>query len=133
MPTDQAADSTATRVWGDVTDRLEAFARAWQAGPPELAAFVPQGPPAVRQLTLVELIKYDLDQRLQRGLSRSLTDYFADFPELAQGGPPCDLLYEDFHLRKRAGETVRPSDYYQQFPERARELARLLGGTASTR
>src|SRR5690348_3377558 len=60
MPTDQAAAPTTTRVWQAVTDRLEAFARAWQAGPPELAGFVPPGPPAVRQLTLVELIKYDL-------------------------------------------------------------------------
>src|SRR5205085_10579734 len=37
------------------------------------------------------------------------------------------------HLRKRVGETVWASDYYQRFPERAVELARLLGGTASTR
>jgi serine/threonine protein kinase len=133
MPTDQAAEPTASRVWGAVTDRLDAFARAWQTGPPDLAPFVPADPPAIRQLTLVELIKYDIDQRLQRGLSRPLQDYFAAFPELVRAGPPCDLLYEDFHLRKRAGETVRPSDYYQQFPERARELARLLGGTASTR
>jgi eukaryotic-like serine/threonine-protein kinase len=133
MPTDLANEPTASRVWGVVTDRLEAFARAWQDGPPDLAPHVPPGPPVVRQLTLVELIKYDLEQRLQRGLPRTLEDYFAAFPELVAGGPPCDLLYEDFHLRKRVGETVSPSDYYQRFPQRAAELARLLGGTASTR
>ena len=133
MPTDLVAEPTASRVWDTVADRLDAFARAWHDGPPDPADFVPAGPPVVRKLTLVELIKYDLDQRLQRGQPRPLEDYFAAFPELVRGGPPCDLLYEDFHLRKRAGETIRPSDYYQRFPERAVELARLLGGTATTR
>src|SRR5215212_9298402 len=101
MATDLAHEPTASRVWGAVTDRLEALARAWEAGPPDLADFLPPGPAVVRQLTLVELIKYDLEQRLQRGLNKPLEDYVADFPELAAGGPPCDLLYEDFHLRKR--------------------------------
>src|SRR5262245_2286411 len=133
MPTDQANEPTASRVWAAVADRLAAVARAWEAGPPELAAFVPNGAKVIRHLTLVELIKYDLEQRLQRGLNKLLEHYFADFPELVAGGPPCDLLYEDYHLRKRLGETVRPTDYYQRFPERAAELARLLGGTASTR
>ena len=134
MTTSEVRDRpTATRVWAAVTDRLEAFARAWEAGPPDLAAFLPADPPAVRRLTLVELIKYDLEQRLQRGQANQLEQYFAAFPELGDGGPPCDLLYEDFHLRKRVGETVSPSDYYQRFPSRAAELARLLGGTASTR
>jgi eukaryotic-like serine/threonine-protein kinase len=133
MPSDLAAEPTASRVWDAVADRLEAFARAWETGPPALHDFVPADPRVIRQLTLVELIKYDLEQRLQRGLPRLLEAYFVDFPELVGNGPPCDLLYEDFHLRKRAGETVRPSDYYQRFPERAVELERLLGGTASTR
>jgi serine/threonine protein kinase len=133
MPSDVLPEPSATRVWAAVTGRLEAFARAWESGPPDLADFLPAGPPNVRRLTLVELIKFDVDQRLQRGLDRRLEEYFAAFPELVAGGPPCDLLYEDFHLRKRAGETVSPSQYYQRFPERAAELARLLGGTASTR
>jgi serine/threonine protein kinase len=133
MPSDVLPEPSATRVWAAVTDRLEAFARAWENGPPDLADFLSAGPPNVRRLTLVELVKLDLEQRLQRGLDRPLEDYFAAFPELTEGGPPCDLLYEDYHLRKRAGETVSPSQYYQRFPQRAAELARLLGGTASTR
>ena len=133
MPSDLAPDlaSNATRLWAAVSDHLEAFARAWEQGPPDLAAFAPAGPPAVRRLTLTELIKFDIEQRIQRHLARPLEDYFRDFPELAADGPPCDLLYEDFHLRKQAGETVWAADYFRRFPDRASELHRLIGGTAS--
>jgi serine/threonine protein kinase len=125
----------ATRVWAAVSDHLEAFARAWDAGrPPEPGEFLPADPPEVRRLVLVELVKLDLDYRLQRGIPRPLEDYLAAFPELdAGGGPPCDLLYEDFHLRRQAGRDPNPIDYYHRFPARAAELARLLGGTCPAR
>src|SRR5436853_164518 len=43
---------------------------------------------------------------------------------------PCDAPYDDFHLRRQNGQEVDADDYYRRFPERARELAKLLGGTA---
>jgi hypothetical protein len=124
-----------TRIWDAVGRHLEAFAQAWEAGGlPELAGFLPADPPGVRRLALVELVKLDLDNRLQRGLARPLEDYLAEFPELAAGGgPPCDLLYEDYHLRRQAGCGAEPADYFRRFPGRAEELARLLGGTAPAR
>jgi serine/threonine protein kinase len=131
----QAGPDPATRVWSVVSDHLEAFARAWESGgAPEVGGFLPADPPEVRRLVLVELIKLDLDHRLQRGLPRPVEDYVATFPELdAGGGPPCDLLYEDFHLRRQAGRDPNPIDYYRRFPARAAELARLLGGTCPAR
>jgi serine/threonine protein kinase len=130
-----ATPAAGTEVWAAVGDHLEAFARAWEAGgsPPDVAAFLPSDPPAVRRLVLVELVKLDLEHRLQRGQDRPLEDYLRSLPELADPGPPADLLYEDYHLRKRAGQAVEPKDYFNRFPARADELARLLGGTASTR
>ncbi|HKB06148.1 MAG TPA: serine/threonine-protein kinase [Gemmataceae bacterium] len=124
-----------TRVWVRVSEHLEAFARAWDsaADPPDPAAFLPADMPEARRLALIEIIKLDLDYRLQRGLSRPLEDYLRAFPELAEGGLPCDLLYEDFHLRRQAGEAVTPSEYYRRFPAAANDLARLLGGTATAR
>src|SRR5438132_11479032 len=118
MPTTASTDpAAASRVWAEVGDRLQAFDRAWEAGgPPDPAAFLPPGPPDVRRLVLVELVKLDLDRRLARGTDRPLEDYLRDFPELAAGGPPSDLLYEDFHLRRRAGLPVDPEDYYRRFP-----------------
>lgn len=134
-PTRPASPTGTTQVWAAVADRLEAFARAWGEGgpPPDPAAFLPPGPPEVRLLLLVELIKLDLDTRLQRGLDRPLEDYVRRFPELAATGPPADLLYEDYHLRRRAGRPADPHDYFGRFPDRADELARLLGGTAPAR
>jgi serine/threonine protein kinase len=134
MPSDSARVEATTRVWAVVGARLEEFARAWEAGdPPDPARFLPDGPPAVRRLTLVELVKLDIDYRLARGLARAVEDYVAAFPELAADGPPCDLLYEDYQLRQRAGLAARPEDYFRRFPGRAAELARLLGGTDPAR
>src|SRR5262245_27392276 len=127
MPPDPAPAELTTRAWEVVGARLEEFARAWDADdPPDLGRFLPPGPPALRRLTLVELVKLDIDYRLARGLARSVEEYVGEFPELAEAGPPCDLLYEDYQLRHRAGQDVRPDDYYRRFPGRAAELARLV-------
>ena len=123
-------DPTAS-AWAEVSDRLEAFARAWEDGPepPDAAAFVPAGPAGVRRLVLAEVVKFDLDCRIRRGNPRPVEAYVAAFPELAEGGgPPCDVLYEDYHLRRQAGHAADPADYFRRFPGRAAELDRLLGG-----
>ncbi|MDB5307605.1 MAG: prkC 24 [Gemmataceae bacterium] len=126
---------TATRVWALVGEHLDAFARAWEAAgpPPDPAGFLPADPPQLRRLVLVELIKLDLDNRVQRGLDHPLEEYLSAFPELADPAPPADLLYEDYHLRRQAGRPVDPGDYFRRFPARAADLARLLGGTVSSR
>jgi serine/threonine protein kinase len=118
-----------------VGEWLEGFARAWGAAgdPPGLAAFLPAGPPEVRRLTLVELVKLDIESRLPRGSDRPLEDYLREYPELGPAGPPADLLYEDFHLRHRAGRAPDPGDYFRRFPGRAAELGRLLGGAGAAR
>ena len=38
---------------------------------------------------------------------------------------PCDIIYEEYHIR-RCSEAILPGEYYQRFPDRAAELARLL-------
>ncbi|HEV3383806.1 MAG TPA: serine/threonine-protein kinase, partial [Gemmata sp.] len=120
------------QVWDAIEERLQAFANAWEStdAPPNLAPFLPTVPNQVRSIVLVELIKFDLDARLQRGLDRCLEDYACEFPELTL---PADLLYEDYQLRRQAGQMLDPQDYYRRFPERAEELARLLGVTAAAR
>ena len=131
-PSELSIDAAAS-VWDALGDKLEAFAAAWDSGtPPEVLAFVPASPPAARRLVLVELLKFDLDQRLQRGLDRPLEEYLAAFPELA-ADPPCDLIYEDYQLRRAAGRPADTDDYFRRFPNQAGELARLLGGSATRR
>jgi len=119
----------AGRTWNELTGRVEAFVAAWEAGgeEPRLAELLPEGPPALRQLVLVELIKVDLDYRWSRPQGpRRVEAYLEDFPELAAAGVPADLLYEEFHIRKRSGEAVSPQDLMARFPGQAAELARLF-------
>ncbi|MFO0807380.1 MAG: serine/threonine-protein kinase [Gemmataceae bacterium] len=113
--------------WGVLAEHLDALIVAWDLGEPRLADFIPQGPPALRRLVLIELIKVDLEQRISRGVSvRQIESYVNEFRELA-ADIPCDLIYEEFHTRKRAGQRVSMGEYAARFPHKARELARLLG------
>jgi eukaryotic-like serine/threonine-protein kinase len=108
---------------------LDAFVGAWEeaTAPPEIGPFLPEGG-EIRRLTLVELIKVDLEYRwLNRGCPKRLTEYLAEHPELAQGRVPCDLIYEEFHIRKQAGQSVSPEEYLQAFPDQAAEIASILG------
>jgi serine/threonine protein kinase len=121
------------RHWELLTERLEAFVSAWDAAaqPPALADYLPDSPPALRRLVLVELVKVDLDYRWQRKMARPVEEYGRDYPELAAGGMPCDLIYEEYHIRKRAGEEVQPGDYLARFPAQADALGRLFGLAAA--
>lgn len=121
-------DETA-RVWSVLEGYVEQFLHAWESGaaPPEIAQHLPDGPAAVRRMTLIELIKVDLEARRQPGRERRpLEHYFADFPELASQIPP-DLVYEEYHIRKQAGDEVGLPECLARFPQIARELERLFG------
>src|SRR5262245_11970186 len=120
-------------TWDLLAERVDALITAWESGaPPDLGSFLPDAAPAVRRLILIELIKADLEQRVSRQQPlKRVEDFAAEFPELSQGGVPCDLLYEEFHLRKRLGEAVELSEYRRRFPQQAQELARLLGAQST--
>lgn len=121
-------DETA-RVWSVLEEHVGRFLAAWegQPQPPQIAQHLPEHPEAVRRMALVELIKVDLEARRQPGRQPlPLERYLADFPELAADVPP-DLVYEEFHIRKQAGEAVDPAGCLARFPQIARELERLFG------
>jgi serine/threonine protein kinase len=124
------ADS-ATQAWDLISQRADALIARWEenAAPPPLAEFLPEGPQALRHLTLVELIKVDLEYRWQEySFPRTLAEYLEEFPELATGaGVPAHLIYEEFHIRKQAGDEVDVQVYLEMFPQQADELGRLLG------
>lgn len=121
----------ATQAWDLLSQRVDAFITRWEAEqkPPPLAEFLPSEPPVLRRLALVELIKVDLEYRWQEyHLPRTLAEYLAEFPELAAGGGvPCDLIYEEFHIRKQAGQPIDAQRYLEQFPQQAAELGKMLG------
>lgn len=117
-------------AWEALAERLEAFCEQWDRGdePPDIAQFLPSGPRSLRRMTLVELAKYDLERRWQQGDRRRIDAYLAQLPELADGdGPPADLLYEEYHCRRLAGETVSAEEYLERYPRQAGTLRRMLG------
>jgi serine/threonine protein kinase len=108
---------------------LDAFVAAWEASdaPPDLKPHLPASG-EIRRLTLVELIKVDLEYRwLSRKCPKRLSEYLAEFPELGQGRVPGDLVYEEFHIRKQSGEDVSAEEYLKEFPGQTAELASILG------
>jgi eukaryotic-like serine/threonine-protein kinase len=108
---------------------LDAFVAAWEAStePPDLKAFLPETG-EIRRLTLVELIKVDLEYRwLNRDCPKRLSDYLAEFSEFGTGRVPSDLIYEEFHIRKQSGQNVNAEEYLQAFPDQAAEIASILG------
>lgn len=128
--------SDATLSWQQLSASVDGLLAAWQAGEaaPTLADFLPAEPAALRRIVLIELIKVDLEQRLRCGAaSRDVEHYVDEFPELAGQPLPCDLIYEEFQLRKAAGQAVEPPAYYRRFPEQAEQLARLFAADVAPR
>jgi len=123
-----------TAMWQSLAVRVEEFVNAWEAAtmfPPELAPQLANVPDAERRLTLIELIKVDLEYRWNRDVpKKTCEDYLADFPDL-QEDLPLELLYEEFHVRMQAGETASDVNILQRFPEQAAELRPLLGTAES--
>ncbi len=117
-------------TWDLLAQRIDLLIRHWDAAesPPVLAEFVPQAGTSLRRLVLSELIKVDLEYRYVRKIPKRIEDYVAEFPEISgPGGVPSDLIFEEFQVRRRTGEQVQPREYFDRFPGRTNELARLLG------
>ena len=136
-PAFEAPPDAPTHQWDELARRLDEFLAAWEKGAgkgPQLGNFLPAQPPPLRRLVLVELIKADLEQRSKDGavvsLPKRLEEYAAEFPELLEAAtkePPVDLIYEEYHVRRAAGENVSLRDYVQRFPKSQEGLRKLLG------
>jgi serine/threonine protein kinase len=118
-------------AWDQLEQRVDKLTAAWAQRPePPIGPLLPDDPPALRRMALIELIKFDLEERVKRGYPiRHIDDYASEFPELHDPGIPCDLLYEEYHCRQRAGEEVQLDDYRQRYPQQAAELQRLLNAS----
>ncbi|MFD0364847.1 serine/threonine-protein kinase [Nocardia sp. GCM10030253] len=111
-----------------VTEVVERFAEAWRVAnaPPDLPAYLPDSP-AIRRVSLIELIKVDLANRWMRGAEpKRLAEYVEDLPELSTWPLPPDLIYEEFHVRRRAGSSVDVAEYTAAYPEQAEQLSEML-------
>ncbi len=129
--------STVQSDWDAIlSERIDAFLRDWEVAdsPPNLCQYLPDAPEQIRQMAVGLLIMADQEERCQRNCMQSLEWYREQLGELLPGGElPCDVILEDLHLRRQAGETVDSGGYLNRFPRQAIRLAELLqlgGGTA---
>ncbi len=119
----------ASTMWRQLAQRVERFVQEWETTgtPPSIAEHLAGSTLAARKMTAVELIKIDLEYRwLQHKQPRLLEDYLREFDFLAED-LPVDLIYEECHIRRQAGETFQPDDVYRRFPKYEKELRRLFG------
>lgn len=97
------------------------FAREWEtaSAPPDLSAHLPDVP-ALRRISLIELIKVDLAYRWWRNDDpQRLAAYCAEFPELADQPLPPDLIIEEFRCMRQTG-LVGPGHFAEEFPDQER-------------
>ncbi|MDH6679844.1 serine/threonine protein kinase [Rhodococcus sp. LBL1] len=133
------APDPGSRTVSFLADVVARFAAEWEAtdAPPDIESFLPGGLPvgdALRRAAIVELVKVDLEYRLLHAdLPKPLSAYCQEFPELQSKPLPADLIYEDFHLRRRSGRAVDADAYVRDFPENARQVAALLDGPGDYR
>jgi serine/threonine protein kinase len=123
------APENPSELWQLLKAHVTSFVRHWQEGrPPEIASFLPTESLALRRLALIEFIKIDLEYRWPRPEWRKpLERYAEECPELYEDGSlPCDLIYEEYRIRKQAGEAVSVEEYCQRFPDQADELRRIM-------
>lgn len=112
-----------------LSEAVDRFIDAWESdtGPPDISEFLPRSN-RTRTAVLAELIKVDLEYRwLKVDLPKRLLEYCEEFPELGANGPPADLIYEEFHIRRRSGLNIDPAEYLEEFPERMQSMRQLLG------
>lgn len=112
-------------------ERVDALVEAWELGgpPPRLADYVPNLSTKYQRLVLAELIKVDLEHRwCRREMPKRLEEYVAELPALGPVGRlPCDLIYEEWNIRKQAGQEPDPQEYFTRFPDQSPELIALMG------
>ena len=113
--------------WSKLTQTLEAFAVAWESSPypPSIVEFLPDDVARMRRELVPELIKLDLEHRWQRGLRKLVEDYADDVPDLA-AIVTVDLVFEEYQIRKNAGDQVSPTEIFKRFPALAGELDGLF-------
>ena len=132
-PTDSATHvdtNSSSEAWTILAGHVEGFVAAWdgEQAPPDIRDFLPDTTGPMRRLALLETIKIDLEYRwLHHRLPRKVEEYLDEFPDLSDEGFPCDLVYEEFHIRRQAGEEVDPQEYFERFPQHAELIGRHLG------
>ena len=101
--------------------RLDDFVDAFEAarrGDPKAdpARFLPAPGHSRYAAVLAELVRIDLEYHWQEGTARRLEEYRPRFPELFEDQAALQALaFEEYRLRRQAGECPSPAEYLQRF------------------
>jgi len=101
----------------DLEDFIDAFEAAWvRAGDADPAQYLPDRCHPLYGKVLGELIRIDMERRWQRGTPRRPEDYRDRFPHLFDDREMLKgLAFEEYRLRRQAGETPSPAEYQKRF------------------
>jgi serine/threonine protein kinase/formylglycine-generating enzyme required for sulfatase activity len=93
--------------------------------------------PSYRSMTDQQLSEIDelcdrFDRELLNGHAPRMEAFQAEAPEAAQDGLLAELLAMEREYRTTQGETPRPEDYVQRFPQQAGVIARVFSGAKGT-
>jgi serine/threonine protein kinase/Flp pilus assembly protein TadD len=100
----------------ELGDYVEAFEQARLRGEVDLADFLPPAEHPLYRGVLLELIRVDLDHGWRTGRPRPLPDYQGRFPDLfADPVALKEVAFDEYRLRRRAGENPRPDDYKRRY------------------
>jgi serine/threonine protein kinase len=121
-----------TEHWQSIQDLVTRFEDAsHDTAMAPLEKFLPPAGDPLRQISLIELIKSDLELRWRRGKGLALEVYLNRFPELkAQPSLWPQLLVEEFRIRQQIGDKPGIAGYQQRFPEQFAALAELVKQSA---
>ncbi|GIW81919.1 MAG: hypothetical protein KatS3mg105_3726 [Gemmatales bacterium] len=114
----------------NLTDRSQIISRfesAWLGGKrPELDDYLP--PDAnIRGDVLPDMVRIDIECRLNSGEPIEIATYFARYPELTQkAATAADLIAAEFNCRKKNNHDVSEDEYCRRFPQFAEEISRRL-------
>jgi eukaryotic-like serine/threonine-protein kinase len=102
---------------GELEELIEAFETAQvRHGRADLAQYLPAPDHPLYLRLLGELTRIDLEYHWQRGTPRRPEDYRLLFPRLFEDRETLRALaYEEYRLRRQAGEEPSPAEYQQRF------------------
>ena len=100
---------------------IDAFVEAYEAaqerdGSARIADYLPEANHPLFLKVLCELVRVDLEYRWEGGLPRRLEDYQEDFPALFRDPALVrQVAFEEWRLRRQAGETPAEEEYRTRF------------------
>ncbi len=109
--------SPSGQSWPSIDDIVEAYESARARGDRgDLAGFLPPPDHPEYLAILCELVRVDLEYSWQDGRPCRLDHYRSRFPELFQDRRWVqDIAFEEFRLRRQAGEDPSPLEYRRRF------------------